>query len=227
MSRKSAPPNPETRAADEYFREPETLAPETTEPPAEIEAEEEAPESPAETPEESIEPEEPAAGPIRKIEESRTLRTPLSQDHIKEINDKQIKLEQDLAHEEMHVENNKLLAKNHQKAADTIMGSIRQCIQQLADGHVMQAVPCIKVLDYGLGLATWFRQDTGEQVEERPLNKAEEQMFLEFTSAEEKPEEGPGPEDQGEADEPEEPGEEEVTGALEGQGETQEEAIHV
>ena len=82
MSRKSAPPNPETRAADEYFREPETLAPETTEPPAEIEAEEEAPESPAETPEESIEPEEPAAGPIRKIEESRTLRTPLSQDHI-------------------------------------------------------------------------------------------------------------------------------------------------
>ena len=32
---------------------------------------------------------------------------------------------------------------------------------------------------------------------------------------------------EGEADEPEEPGEEEVTGALEGQGETQEEAIHV
>lgn len=69
------------------------------------------------------------------------------------------------------------------KAAAQNIQELSRCIRS---GYFLREVACEKRINLGLLTVTVTRQDSGEIIEERPMNTEEKQMTMEFEDGEDK-----------------------------------------
>lgn len=70
--------------------------------------------------------------------------------------------------------------------AKAIALDIQELSRCIRSGYFLREVACEKRMNLGLLTVTVTRQDTGEIVEERPMNTEEKQMTMEFEDGEDK-----------------------------------------
>lgn len=69
------------------------------------------------------------------------------------------------------------------KAVALDIQELSRCIRS---GYFLREVACEKRIDFGMLTVTVTRQDTGEIIEERPMNTEEKQMTMEFGDGDDK-----------------------------------------
>ncbi len=75
--------------------------------------------------------------------------------------------------------------------AQTFAQEIQELSRCIRSGYFLREVVCEKRINLGLLTVTVTRQDTGEIVEERPMNTEEKQMTMEFEDGDDKGKETP------------------------------------
>jgi len=114
---------------------------------------------------------------VKRVEETRLCKCELTQEELLKYGEEQADAQTRLLDLESELKQYK---EEHKGRVANAEGTIHRCMSLIRSKYQHRDTVCERVFDYDNGTITVTKKDTGEVVEEREMNKDEQQMGLDI-----------------------------------------------